>query len=142
MDISMGTMATDLANYVLRDDKDKAKKLEVTKYNLLVTGFNVSTVLLVASVAAALLFNSLASVTFLAVGLLMRWKMEEELNTYTTDIPDKEKSIRQRFIDSVLSPGEKEENIFKRVGQSYQKGWKTYAHRIFKDEVWKNQIKV
>jgi hypothetical protein len=60
----------------------RAQLAPVTKYNLLVSGFNTSTLLLIAAVASAVLFAYTAAFVLGAIAIFTRLTTERELHTY------------------------------------------------------------
>lgn len=146
MHITVDQAATWGTNQILgREKASAARKREVfavKKYNLLVTAFNSSTVLLVVAVAAAVLFAYPAAFTFGAIGLFIRATTEKELEKYTFPLASSEKDMMQKLFEAVSKPqkGEKEANIFKRLKVDREDGWEIDEVVLFDHPIWKNKI--
>lgn len=148
-----------LDNQQISAERKRAIK-PVTEFNLLTTAFNVSTILIVAAVAAAILFAYTAAFTLGAMGLFVRYATEKELNKYTLPYqpPLQEEQgagaalwgrLREAFNTALLRhalhqtrPEEKITNIFLNLGLPRQEGWEPY-HIVF-DEfgIWREKIDI
>lgn len=145
-----------------RQQLTDARKNEIrpaTKYNLLVTAFNSSTVLLVASVILAVFFAYTAAFTLLALGLFTRFTTEKEIQKYTLPLRQDEQQqagaagmwerLREAFAGAMLrhalhqaTPEEKVENIFQNVRLPRQPNWEQDEVFVFDYAFWKNKIDV
>lgn len=134
----------------------------VTEFNLLTTAFNASTILIVAAVAAAVLFAYTAAFTLGAIGLFLRYATEKEITKYTLpvqapagqdDVQGAAAAMWARLRDAYNSallrnalhqatPEEKIANTFLNVGLPRQEGWEP-TPVIFDDfPIWRNKIEV
>jgi hypothetical protein len=144
----------------------------VTEFNLLTTAFNASTILLVAAVAAAVLFAYTAAFTLGAIGLMVRYMTEKELAKYTLPLPAPQPAVPQedqpqgvgavmwgRLRDAITgnlnannalmrhalrqaTPDEKIANIFTRVGLARQEGWEPAPILFDEFEIWRAKIEI
>lgn len=131
----------------------------VTEFNLLTTAFNVSTVLIVVAIAAAILFAYTAAFTLGAIGLFVRYATEKELNKYTLPPPPPQEEqgagaalwgrLREAFHTALLRhalhqarPEEKTANIFLNLGLPRQEGWEPYEIVFDEFGVWRQKIDV
>ncbi len=144
--ITVDEAATWGANYVLQGENANASRknqvLAVKKYNLLVTAFNASTILLITAVAAAILFAYPASFTLGAIGLFIRATTEKELESYCLPLQNRDISIVEKILKAVarLDEDEKVANIFKRVKLDFEEGWEIDQLIVFDYSIWKNKI--
>jgi hypothetical protein len=130
-------------------------------YNVLVKVFNLSTVLLVASVAFAILFSFPTSAVLGGMGLFIRWAASQELHKYTLPPPpqpqgavghvvnvalaaigmdDSPNRLRHALNEATLE--EKAANIFVRVRMPKPNNWEAYQVYVFDHIVWMNQVPI
>lgn len=135
----------------------------ITKYNLLATAFNASTVVLAVAVASAILFAYTAAVALGSIAIFVRLTTAKELSKYTMPLdrtvrpqlvgPPKEGATIWQHVDAfvpdllrhhlgVMEPKEKEDNIFARLGANRPKDWVEDEHFVFDHAVWKNRVPV
>ena len=153
------TWCTDL--FLSRQQLTEEREDEIylaTKYNLLVTAFNASTVILVASVAFAIFLSYTASLILLAMGLFVRCTVEKEIRKYTLPPRQDEEEQSPRaavwerlrtFASSMLrhalhqeSAEEQTENIFRNVDLPRPEQWDQDEVFVFDYSFWKNKIEI
>jgi hypothetical protein len=114
-------------SYQNASDERKAQILKVTKYNMLVNGFNTSSVLLAVALAAAVVFAYTMAVTLGAIALFIRNVTEKELKEYASP------ELLQAGMN-VLGMGHP---LLKKIGAREVAGWEENEVTIV-HAVWKN----
>ena len=145
--ITLDALAEKAARFLLNrqnlTEERRVQILPATKYNLLIRGFNVSSILLVAAAVFALFFSFITSGVFLAFGLFLRTIAQKEIHKYS--VPSNQRSNVQefwRYFTWAAAEDETARNIFENVRLPKPEGW-VCDEIIFADFVlWKNKIPI
>ncbi len=162
--ITMNDTATRSAQYLLSrqqmPEQRRVELLKVTKVNLLIKTFNVSSLLLIAAAVSALVLAITTSSVFLAMGLFLRLTTERELEKYKAPwnnaaeqpqgvghaiwrrLREAYDTALLRHATQQLTEEEKIRNIFLNIGLPVQADY-VQDEVIFLDfAVWKNTIDI
>jgi len=128
-------------------DDRKAQILPAKKYNLLVTAFNVSTVMLVVAVASTLFFAYSAAVAWGALGLLTRSMTEKELASYSLPVNENQRSNAEwsQIVFNTFGVGRRHHvggQILERLGVSNQADWHENEVVFIDYVLWKNKAPI
>lgn len=121
--------------------EEKERLLPAVKYNILATGFNFSTVLLVAAVAAAIFATIPTALGWGAAGLLLRFIVEKEISTYSL-LSNGNPLNKVVHILGVDEPIERIAAIFTKCKMSVLTDWKENEAIFFDVPAWKNLLPV
>lgn len=119
----------------------KDKILPVTKYNVVATTFNISTVLLVVAVANAAILAFSAAFTLGSIGLFLRLVSEREINRYASP-PEPTNAHMFKKMIGLADKAEREIEISAQIGIALPQGWSENAVFVFDFAVWKNTLPV
>jgi hypothetical protein len=118
--------------------------MPATKYNLLVTAFNASTVLLTIAIAAAILFSHTTAFVFGAIALFVRFTTEKEIRSKAIPREGAASHLQQLAHVALNAMGLGQRNvghtILTNVAAEQDERWNENEVILLDYPVWKNRV--